>query len=56
MGAYPVPYHWQLTSRNKRSIALDISTPRGQDVLHRLVAGADVILTNFLENQLERSG
>ena len=54
VGPYPIPYHWQLTSRNKRSIALDISRPEGQDVLHRLVARADVILTNFLENQLER--
>lgn len=54
VGAYSVPYHWQLTSRNKRSIALDIATPEGQGILHRLVAGADVILTNFLENRLER--
>ncbi|MDE0063272.1 MAG: CoA transferase [Gammaproteobacteria bacterium] len=54
VGAYPVPYHWQLTSRNKRSIALDISRPEGQRILHRLVEGADVILTNFLENRLER--
>ena len=54
VGAYPVPYHWQLTSRNKRSIALDITTAEGQGVLHRLVAGADVILTNFLEKQLKR--
>ena len=54
VGAYPVPYHWQLTSRNKRSIGLDISRPEGQGILHRLVAGADVILTNFLEHQLKR--
>ena len=54
VGAYPVPYHWQLTSRNKRSIALDITTPAGQDILRRLAAGADVVVTNFLENQLRR--
>ena len=54
VGAYPVPYHWQLTSRNKRSIAVDITRSEGQDVLHKLVAGADVILTNFLEKQLKR--
>ena len=54
VGGYPVPYHWQLTSRNKRSIALDIATAEGQEILHKLVAGADVILTNFLEKQLRR--
>ena len=54
VGRYPVPYHWQLTSRNKRSIALDLTRLQGQAVLHRLVQGADVILTNFLDGQLRR--
>ena len=53
VGAHPVPYHWQLTSRNKRSICLDLKRPEGQEVLHRLVADADVILTNFLGKQLD---
>ena len=52
VGAHPVPYHWQLTSRNKRSVCLDLKRAEGQDVLHRLVADADVILTNFLGEQL----
>jgi crotonobetainyl-CoA:carnitine CoA-transferase CaiB-like acyl-CoA transferase len=42
-----VDYYWQLTSRNKRSLALDLKLPEGQAVLHRLVAGADVFITNF---------
>ena len=54
VGKYPVPYHWQLTSRNKRSIGVDLTRPRGQAVLHRLVQGADVILTNFLAGQQQR--
>ena len=54
VGKYPVPYHWQLTSRNKRSIGLDLTQEAGQAVLHRLVADADVILTNFLDGQLKR--
>ncbi|HCY04178.1 MAG TPA: hypothetical protein DHU16_01900, partial [Gammaproteobacteria bacterium] len=33
VGRYPVPYHWQLTSRNKRSLALDLSKDEGQKVL-----------------------
>jgi crotonobetainyl-CoA:carnitine CoA-transferase CaiB-like acyl-CoA transferase len=42
-----VDYYWQLTSRNKRSLALDLKHPDGQAVLHRLAAQADVFITNF---------
>ncbi|HEY4043002.1 MAG TPA: CoA transferase [Rhodopila sp.] len=42
-----VDYYWQLTSRNKRSLALDLKHPDGQVVLHRLVASADIFITNF---------
>src|SRR5260221_10956296 len=47
---YPVSQHnfaWMLESRNKKSLALDLSGPEGQSVLHRLVAEADVFITNF---------
>ena len=52
VGPYPVPYHWHLTSRNKRSIALNLRSEDGQEVLHRLVGNADVLLTNFRPDQL----
>jgi len=42
-----VDYYWQLTSRNKRSLALDLKHADGQAVLHRLTASADVFVTNF---------
>ena len=42
-----VDYYWQLTSRNKRSLALDLKHAEGQAVLHRLTAAADVFITNF---------
>jgi crotonobetainyl-CoA:carnitine CoA-transferase CaiB-like acyl-CoA transferase len=35
-------------NRGKRSLAVDIATPSGIDVLHDLVRGADVFLTNWL--------
>jgi crotonobetainyl-CoA:carnitine CoA-transferase CaiB-like acyl-CoA transferase len=35
-------------NRGKRSIGVDLNKPEGLDVLHRLVATADVFLTNFL--------
>ena len=40
-------YYWQLTSRNKRSLALDLKHEAGRAVLYRLVAEADVFVTNF---------
>ena len=40
-------YYWQLTSRNKRSLALDLKHEAGRAVLYRLVADADVFVTNF---------
>jgi crotonobetainyl-CoA:carnitine CoA-transferase CaiB-like acyl-CoA transferase len=50
--AAPVPgktvdYYWQLTSRNKRSLAIDLKHAEGLAVLNRLIAGADVFVTNF---------
>jgi crotonobetainyl-CoA:carnitine CoA-transferase CaiB-like acyl-CoA transferase len=50
--ATPVPgkitdYWWQLTSRNKRSLAIDLKHPEGLAVLNRLIASTDVFLTNF---------
>jgi formyl-CoA transferase len=47
---YPVSEHnfaWLLESRNKKSLALDLSKPEGQAVLHRLATEADVFITNF---------
>src|SRR6516162_6624089 len=47
---YPVSQHnfaWMLEARNKRSLALDLSKPDGQAVLHRLAADADVFITNY---------
>ncbi len=48
----PVPgkvtdYWWQLTSRNKRSLAIDLKHPEGLAVLQRLIGSTDVFITNF---------
>jgi crotonobetainyl-CoA:carnitine CoA-transferase CaiB-like acyl-CoA transferase len=40
-------YAWQLTNRNKRSIALDLKSPAAREVLIRLVKWADVLVTNY---------
>ena len=54
VGAYPVPYHWLLTSRNKRSLCLDLNKDAGQSLMHELVSKADVFTTNFLKPQMEK--
>ncbi len=40
-------YAWLLDSRSKRGLALNLSAPEGQQVLHDLVASADVFVTNY---------
>ncbi|MCK1362752.1 CoA transferase [Bradyrhizobium sp. 199] len=47
---YPSGEHnfaWLLEARNKKSIALDLSKPEAQAVLYKLVAEADVFITNM---------
>lgn len=47
-------YAWQQDNRNKRSIALDLKTDEGHEVLLKLVRQADVLITNFPPHVLER--
>ncbi len=39
-------YPWIVDNRSKRSVAIDLRTPHGQALLHRLVRGVDVFVTN----------
>ncbi len=41
-------------NRGKKSIAINLKTAEGREVLGRLIAGADVFLTNFRPSALER--
>jgi len=43
-------------NRNKRSIALDLSTAEGQTIVRRLAATSDVVVENFRTGTLERWG
>ncbi|TNC20228.1 CaiB/BaiF CoA transferase family protein [Amycolatopsis alkalitolerans] len=45
---------WLQEGRNKKSVSLDLRTPAGQALLHRLVPRFDVVVTNFRPPTLER--
>jgi crotonobetainyl-CoA:carnitine CoA-transferase CaiB-like acyl-CoA transferase len=47
MPAASVDYCWILDSRNKKSLALDLGDAAGREVLLKLVATADVFITNY---------
>jgi formyl-CoA transferase len=47
---------WQVQSRNKRSIALDLRTVEGQDLARQLISSADVLIENFRPGTLESWG
>ncbi|MBN8937980.1 MAG: CoA transferase [Rhizobiales bacterium] len=47
---------WPVIGRNKRSITVDLRKEKGQEVLRRLIAEADVLLENFRPGTLEKWG
>jgi formyl-CoA transferase len=47
---------WQVQSRNKRSVALDLRVAAGQEIAKKLIAEADVLIENFRPGTLEGWG
>lgn len=43
-------------NRNKRSVAVDITTSEGQDLIHQLAARSDVVIENFKPGGLTKYG
>jgi crotonobetainyl-CoA:carnitine CoA-transferase CaiB-like acyl-CoA transferase len=52
----PLPDLFEGAQRGKRTIALDMRTPEGQEVARRLVVGADVVMHNFRPGKAEKIG
>ena len=43
-------------NRNKKSIAVDVKDPRGIEVVHKLLAGADIFSENFKSGSMDKLG
>jgi crotonobetainyl-CoA:carnitine CoA-transferase CaiB-like acyl-CoA transferase len=48
------PFLW--TNRNKRSVAIDLKSPDGLQVVREMIAKADVVVENFSTGVMERLG
>lgn len=47
---------WQVQSRNKRSVALDLKDPQARTIVRRLIDEADVLVENFKPGVMEDWG
>ena len=47
---------WQVQSRNKKSVALDLRQPEAQEIVRKLALDADVLIENFRPGALEGWG
>jgi crotonobetainyl-CoA:carnitine CoA-transferase CaiB-like acyl-CoA transferase len=43
-------------NRNKKSLAVNLKTPQGQEIIHKLLAKSDVLIENFAPGTMERLG
>ncbi|AKM07721.1 CaiB/BaiF CoA transferase family protein [Pelagerythrobacter marensis] len=48
------PTWWRVIARNKYSVAADLKTAEGQDLVRRLIAEADILIENFRPGTLEK--
>jgi itaconate CoA-transferase len=48
--------HFVWVNRGKESVALDLKSPEGLDILHRLLGGADVLVSNLAPGSTARLG
>jgi crotonobetainyl-CoA:carnitine CoA-transferase CaiB-like acyl-CoA transferase len=47
---------WASLARNKKSVTLDLGTPRGREIAQQLAAKCDVLIENFRPGTLEKWG
>ena len=47
---------WYVQARNKRSVAIDLRQPEGQQIVRRLANEADIVVENFRPGTMEKWG
>lgn len=47
---------WPVIGRNKKSVALDLHSSQGQEIVRKLAVGVDIVVENFRPGTLERWG
>lgn len=47
---------WQVQSRNKKSVALDLKDPEARDIVRELIQEADILIENFKPGVMESWG
>ena len=55
-GAGDMPASFEVLNRGKRSLALDLKSPHGRDVLRKMVSKADVLTENFRPGTMDKLG
>ncbi|MDQ5847347.1 MAG: CoA transferase [Pseudomonadota bacterium] len=45
---------WQVQSRNKKSVTVDLRRPEGQEIVRRIARGCDIAIENFRPGALEK--
>ena len=51
---HEINYLWEMTNRNKKSIALNLGSASGQTILHKLIGTADIFLNNLRPYEMEK--
>jgi crotonobetainyl-CoA:carnitine CoA-transferase CaiB-like acyl-CoA transferase len=52
----PLPEPFEGAQRGKRTIALDLKSPEGLEIVHRLVSDADIVVQNWRPGKAEIAG
>ena len=49
-----INYLWEHVDRNKKSICINLASPEGQELIHKLCAEADVFLNNLRPYEMQK--
>jgi crotonobetainyl-CoA:carnitine CoA-transferase CaiB-like acyl-CoA transferase len=49
-----INYLWEHVDRNKKSICINLASPEGQELIHKLCADADVFLNNLRPYEMQK--